>query len=216
MSMKCWPADDRRGVADAVMEDPPAPEEPVTVAAWPDDKLHFDKLHFDDPSGAYWVIGSRRGIFGWGRGQVTADIRAIAPTKSAAAALAQVMAARLDVLKVSESDSSRVAELLRRHFPRNEPLDVADPDLSGRILKALDASTTDFRTVVSLADELGVTREAVQQELNQLGESRVRRPLGQEKRYPDWYRLTKKGPTRQERLGRLKAILGFSAMDDDF
>ncbi|MGO9155134.1 hypothetical protein [Mycobacterium sp.] len=98
---------------------------------------------------------------------------------------------------------------------RNGPLEVVEPALSKRIVQALEESLTDFRTVSSLADQLGVSDEMVRQELERLGEA-VRRPLGQERSYPDWYRLKAKGPTRQERLARLKAVLGFSAMDDDF
>lgn len=114
------------------------------------------------------------------------------------------------------TNRSRMASLvLDRQLPRNEPLDVADHELSDRVIKALDASTADFRTISSLADELAASNDAVKRELDHLGQ-KVRRPLGQEYRYPDWYRLTQRGPTRQERLGRLKAILGFTAMDDDF
>lgn len=101
-----------------------------------------------------------------------------------------------------------------RWLPRREPLDIAYP--SNRLIEALADSATDFRTVSSLADQLGVPVATVKHELDRLGPEVVRRPLGQEKHYPDWYRLTEKGPTRQERMGRLKAIFGFSSMDDDF
>lgn len=97
-----------------------------------------------------------------------------------------------------------------------DPVPPADePPLSERILHALKHSATDFRTVTSLAKELGVDKYAMESELDKLSD-KVRRPLGQEARYPDWYRLTDAGPTRQEKRARLKAIVTFSSMDDNF
>lgn len=95
------------------------------------------------------------------------------------------------------------------------PSEPDEPSLGEKILHALKHSPTDFRTVKSLAKELGVGKRTIEDELEKLGDQ-VRRPLGQEARYPDWYRLTEKGPTRQEKRARLKAIVTFSSMDDDF
>jgi AraC-like DNA-binding protein len=114
-----------------------------------------------------------------------------------------------------DSGAPTLNEWFRRHYPRDDALEVADPELPKRIQRALEESTTDFRTVASLADELGVSERLIRRGLNDLGEV-VRRPLGQESRYPDWYRLSANGPTRQEKRARWKAILSFAMMDDDF
>lgn len=100
-------------------------------------------------------------------------------------------------------------------LPRPEILTVAEPTLAERLLVALRNSVTDWRTVKSLAEELGVAENQVLHSLRALGD-RVRRPVGQEKRYPDWYRLSERGLTRQERWARFKAVVTSSSMDDDF
>lgn len=101
-------------------------------------------------------------------------------------------------------------------LPRDEMLEIVDSTLRKRLLEALDQSRTDWRTVASLADELGVSKAQVQQELSMLEPQIVRRPRGQESKYPDWYRLTARGLTASEKLLRLKAIVTFSILDDDF
>jgi hypothetical protein len=88
-------------------------------------------------------------------------------------------------------------------------------DLATRLLEALEYSTTDFRTTESLARELDVDEHTIRRGLHDLGDT-VRRPLGQQSKYPNWWRLTKKGPTRGEQLARMKAVLTFSRMDDNF
>lgn len=104
---------------------------------------------------------------------------------------------------------------VRPALPRNEMMGIADPHLSDRVLIALDNAVTDWRTVASLAEELNVNEEQMRKALRVLGDQ-VRRPIGQEKRYPDWYRLASRGYTRQEKWARLKAIVTSTSMDDDF
>ena len=101
-------------------------------------------------------------------------------------------------------------------LPRDEMLEVADSTLRKRLITALQESQTDWRTVSSLADELDVSVAQVRHELSILEPETVRRPRGQESKYPDWYRLTSRGLTRPEKLLRLKAIVTFAIVDDDF
>ncbi|WP_191496158.1 hypothetical protein [Mycobacterium simulans] len=198
------------------------------VAASDDQLVVFDDA--DQPGGVYFIssgvgaaeldrFASVAAGHSWSRNRATnrrirsAVIKFVAPT---AANVIQSVGVVSGAITQHQIEPQRlISYVLGRHLPRNEPLDVADPDLSNRLINALDAATSDFRTVASLADELGAPENVIRHELERLGD-RVRRPLGQENRYPDWYRLTQRGPTRQERLGRLKAILGFAAMDDDF
>lgn len=119
------------------------------------------------------------------------------------------------IATLTESGPNFFEEWFKQNYPRADILDVADPELLRRLLQALQESSTDFRTVASLADEFGVSEDVIRRELDDLGDA-VRRPLGQELHYPDWYRLAAKGPTRQERRARWKAVLSFGSMDDDF
>lgn len=214
MSTKCWPADDWATTDeltpdDAFFESEPALEHhPVCVTVHSAETVEAaDILEIVSEYTDLYVRGVHQSRTKVG----TAVAKLAAPTTRNI--LAHMAGSTPSALQPDVTTLTRI--VLGRNLARNEPLEVADPDLGNRLVKALDASTTDFRTIASLADELGVAQDAVQHELNRLGD-KVRRPLGQESRYPTWYRLASRGPTRQERMGRLKAIFGFTAMDDDF
>ena len=92
---------------------------------------------------------------------------------------------------------------LRPHLTANGAL----ADLQDQIVDALRRSQTDFRTVQSLANELGTSVTAVRHTLRALG-TRVRNPLHGGAAYADWYRLTDNGPTSRERLQHMLVMAG--------
>ncbi|EFQ84694.1 hypothetical protein HMPREF0063_10035 [Aeromicrobium marinum DSM 15272] len=77
--------------------------------------------------------------------------------------------------------------------------------LEDRLERALAASDTDWRTVDSLAGELGVSAAATREAIRRMG-SKVRRPARTKKSEEDWYRLSSRGLTWQERLRILLAF----------
>lgn len=79
-------------------------------------------------------------------------------------------------------------------------LDETGETVAAQVLRAFENSATDFRTLESLAGELGIDQDAVWAAIYHLGD-RIRRPLGHfGLKYGDWFRLTSRGPTREERL----------------
>lgn len=91
----CWPAKDSIGsAADALVDDEAGSDDPAGFETWPDDRLRFG-----DPSGTYLIVGSRRGIFGWGR-------RRLLPTsRSSFSASSPANIRRLDASEPSHSGS---------------------------------------------------------------------------------------------------------------
>ena len=81
------------------------------------------------------------------------------------------------------------------------------PTIARVVAHELEKGKVDFRTVDSLASDLGVQRHHVVQGLTALGDQ-VRRPWGAEDRFPDAYRLTKDGYTWREKLWRFRAFAG--------
>jgi hypothetical protein len=82
-------------------------------------------------------------------------------------------------------------------------------ELAQLVHKTMDASTSDFRTPHSLAEELGASEADVRAALVRL-DTKVRRPLGGEDLYPNWYRLTSKGRTWREIWWRFRAVAGLT------
>lgn len=82
----------------------------------------------------------------------------------------------------------------------NSPLPLA-------VMAAMVASRSDFRTVASLAAELGKPETDVRLALSLLGEA-VRRPIGAERKFPDVYRISSRGLTRREKWWRFRSIAG--------
>lgn len=80
------------------------------------------------------------------------------------------------------------------------------------IVAALASTRSDFRTIKSLANELGLAAGDVEIVVNGLVEDGVlRRPLGvvrSEDRYGDRFRLVTRGLTWRERWWRVRAFLG--------
>jgi hypothetical protein len=81
-------------------------------------------------------------------------------------------------------------------------------ELASRLMQAIDASATDFRTPQGLARELGVSESAVRATLDDLG-ARVRRPIGGGEKYRDWYRSSARPLTWRERWWELRALAGY-------
>lgn len=92
-----------------------------------------------------------------------------------------------------------------------ELVDVA-VSLRRPIVAALASTRSDFRTIKSLANELGLAAGDVEIVVNGLVEDWVlRRPLGivrSEDRYGDRFRLAARGLTWRERWWRVRAFLG--------
>ena len=77
------------------------------------------------------------------------------------------------------------------------------------LLDALESSTTDFRTLASLREEIGADRQALDEAIARLlREGVVRRPATNDPRFNDWYRLSSLGRTWRERLLFWRAIAG--------
>lgn len=91
-----------------------------------------------------------------------------------------------------------------------EPVDLALPQ---KIKDALARTELDWRTPSSLAKELGATENQVRRALFDLG-GEVRNPITPGSKYADWYRLSSKSLTRNERLARIKAVLTGSWLGD--
>jgi hypothetical protein len=79
--------------------------------------------------------------------------------------------------------------------------------LASRVMQAIDASKSDFRTPQSLAEELGVSEDSVIDALGRLGDE-VRRPIGAGEQYQDWYRSSSKPRTRGESWWLFRALAG--------
>lgn len=95
------------------------------------------------------------------------------------------------------ADSHGMTDLRARGFDDIAPL----------VLKAMTESPSDFRTPGSLAQEIGVAEPEVRRALAHLGDQ-VRRPVGGEPLYPDWFRVTARGMTGRELWWRIRALLG--------
>ena len=93
---------------------------------------------------------------------------------------------------------------------RNEPL-VPVPSIADRALKALGTAQYDWLTPASLAKQLEVSEADVRATLAALG-SKVRRPIGASGREHDYYRLSSKPPTWQERVRKLRALITFTPL----
>lgn len=88
---------------------------------------------------------------------------------------------------------------------------------TGAVAAAIARSKSDFRTVLSLAEELDAKPSEVRHALARLEEmGTVRRPVVADPRYDDWYRLVCRGLTKQEKRARWTALLGFQRMRDDY
>lgn len=88
----------------------------------------------------------------------------------------------------------------------------ARPNVAPQRLQLLDdirdlllSTTSDFRTIESMARQLGRSTTEVRVALGLLG-GEVRRPLGRDPRHATWYRLASRGLTRSERWLRFRAI----------
>jgi len=88
--------------------------------------------------------------------------------------------------------------------------------LAVRLIESLEKSGTDFRTVDSLANELGAESDMVRQELDGLYPV-VRKAISLSAHYDDWYRLSSKGLTPNERRSHLRALITFQSLrNSDF
>lgn len=88
---------------------------------------------------------------------------------------------------------------------------------SGAVTAAIARSSADFRTVLSIADELDAKPSEVRRALAMLESSGVvRRPVVVGSRYDDWYRLVSRGLTRQEKRARWRALVTFQSMRDNY
>lgn len=86
--------------------------------------------------------------------------------------------------------------------------------LTKLVLKAMKQDNHDFQPVHWIADRLASDPAEIRAVLEKLPE--VRRPVYGGGKFADWYRLRTKGLTRRERLARLRALVTFEPMDDNF
>jgi hypothetical protein len=93
-----------------------------------------------------------------------------------------------------------------RALASNAAHSMAVQVVAERLTRALEASPTPWRSVTSLASELGVEVDAVRDSLDALGTS-VRTPVGARGEELAWYRLASDGMTWQEHWRMLKAVL---------
>ena len=107
----------------------------------------------------------------------------------------------------NEDRAARALETLTLIRPIPEQLDM--DGACTNVVDSLTKSSFDFRTVGSLAAELGLSERSTRLVLNEL-ERRglIRRPYARGAAYRDWYRLSSRGPTWRERLGVLRAVAG--------
>jgi hypothetical protein len=123
-------------------------------------------------------------------------------------------------IAVREREQEIVLALLNRTLVRTEwgpgspgnkamttPESNQTGDLEARVMTAVEASTTDFRTVQGLARDLNVSETAVREALVRLGD-KVRRPVGADEEYADWVRASALPRTRQERWWGFRAVAG--------
>ncbi len=86
--------------------------------------------------------------------------------------------------------------------------------VAGQLAVSLEKSRTPWRSVESLANEIGVNEDDVRQGLRHLG-SDVRRPVGANGRERDWYRLAREGLTWQEHWRLLRASVSRTPLESD-
>jgi hypothetical protein len=96
--------------------------------------------------------------------------------------------------------------------PRAELVVAAQPRVMDLVRAALAGSRVDWRTPRSLAKELGVSEVEVRTVLKSLGEE-VRQPIAARGDEHNYFRLTKRGKTWQERLRWLLLALGRTPPD---
>lgn len=98
---------------------------------------------------------------------------------------------------------------------RSEPLEPK-PAVAERTMELLRTSQFDWLTPDWIARELDVDESDIRSTLAALG-SEVRRPVGAVGREREYYRLSAKPLTRQERMRRLRAIVtGTTLADSNF
>lgn len=91
--------------------------------------------------------------------------------------------------------------------PRSQLVVAAQPAIIDRVRKALEESTVDWRTPTSLATELEVSEIEVRKALASMG-SEVRQPLAASGDELNYFRLSERGKTWQERLRWLLLAIG--------
>lgn len=109
--------------------------------------------------------------------------------------------------RLNIAHSGNVATLTLE-WPNPGGRDLAETKAS--IVQALEAThDLDFRTLASLGGELDLPKRRLAHALEELiAGGVVRRPIAKDPRYADWYRLTSRGFTWQERVRRLRALAG--------
>jgi hypothetical protein len=83
--------------------------------------------------------------------------------------------------------------------------------VAGQLEIVLEKSATSWRSVESMATEIGADAFTVREALGLLGD-KVRNPVGAVGREHDWYRLTSKGYTWQENWRTVRAMLSRTAI----
>lgn len=90
-------------------------------------------------------------------------------------------------------------------------------ELALRIAEEIKTTPSDFATVTSIAAALSLSGEEVRGRLPQLVEAGlVRRPVMPEAKFDDWCRWVARGLTRAEKWSRVRAIVTFAPMRDNF
>lgn len=95
------------------------------------------------------------------------------------------------------------------------PATQPQPTTTYRVLNAITQSPSDFRTVCSLAEQLDVSPRVIRQALVELGDV-VRQPVDPHPAYDDWWRLTSRGLTKQEKRLRFLCLITFRPMRDNW
>lgn len=106
-----------------------------------------------------------------------------------------------DVIPHGTSPTARVVDV-------SDMTEWAPQELAVRVLQVMENSKSDFRTPDSLARELAVSEADVRSALVILGD-KVRRPLGGEDLYPDWFRPTSRRATPREKWWRFRTLAGY-------
>lgn len=110
---------------------------------------------------------------------------------------------------VGQIASFRIATSLSEsgRSPRSQLVVAAQPAIVDRVRKALQESTVDWRTPPSLADELEVSEIEVRKALESMGDA-VRQPIAASGDELNYFRLSERGKTWQERLRWVLLAIG--------